>query len=449
MTTAPPSHGPWIHGRHFLPLGLAYIAGALEKAGFQVEIFDNYLLEKPIDEVKLEVKQLNPEIVGITCGSATYRQCIETAKAVKEVLPSCKVIVGGWHPSYEPDSMLQHPEIDYVVIGEGERAMVELATSLSKGEGDQGAAAIAGVAFRRGGKVVKTPPKFINNLDEIPFPARHLLPMHLYERKIEYLDVQPVDNMSIMRGCPFNCAFCEISHLWGKTCRSFSPSRVVQEIEHLKTNFGTRGIYFINDNFTVKKNLTLELCALMKKNRLDIEWACDTRVDLVSREMLREMKAAGCKTIWFGGESGSPRILEKLNKGVTLEQIEHAFKIAREEGIQTACSFMMGIPGETVADMEATFRFARKLDPDWCRFNIFVAVPGSSLYQEVIQKHLYSRLEDFVAYVRTEDFDYDSLLAIQRRFHRNFNRSPKRILRKIRREGFFTVLKKSPAYFSG
>jgi anaerobic magnesium-protoporphyrin IX monomethyl ester cyclase len=428
-----------------MPLGLAYVAGALEKAGFQVEIFDNYLLEKSIDEVKLKVKTLNPEIVGITCSSATYRRCVETAQAVKEVLPSCKVVVGGWHPSYEPESMLQHPEIDYVVMGEGERAMVELATSLSKGED---AKTIAGVASRQKGKIVRTPPKFISNLDEIPLPARHLLPMHRYERKIEYLDVHPVDNISIMRGCPFNCAFCEISRLWGRTCRAFSPSRVVQEIEHLKTNYGTKGIYFINDNFTVRKNLTIELCKLMRESKLNIEWVCDTRVDLVSREMLREMKKAGCKTIWFGGESGSPRILEKLNKGVTLEQTEQAFKMCREEEIQTACSFMMGIPGETAADMEATFKFARKLDPDWCRFNIFVAVPGSSLYEEVMQKHLYDHVEDFVAYVKTEDFDYDSLLAVQRRFHRNFNRSPKRILKKMRREGFFTVLKKSPTYFS-
>jgi radical SAM superfamily enzyme YgiQ (UPF0313 family) len=186
----------------------------------------------------------------------------------------------------------------------------------------------------------------------------------------------------------------------------------------------------------------------MRKKKLDIEWVCDSRVDTVSRELLREMKAAGCKTIWFGGESGSPRILKRINKGITLEQTENAFKICREEGIQTACSFILGIPSETTDDMNATFKFARKLDPDWCRFNVFVAVPGSSLYEEVIRDHLYDRLEDFVAYVKTADFDYDSVLEIQRRFHRNFNRSPRRILKKIKREGFLEVLKRSPSYFS-
>jgi radical SAM superfamily enzyme YgiQ (UPF0313 family) len=447
MTTAPPAKGPWIHGRRFLPLGLAYVGAALEKAGFHVEILDNYLLEKPIDNVKAEVKRLNPEIVGITCSSATYSRCVETAKAIKEALPSCRVVVGGWHPSYEPDSMLQHPEIDYVVMGEGERAMVELASHITKVGTARDISAIAGVGYRIGGQIVKNPQKFINNLDELPFPARHLLPMHLYERVIEYLNVRPVDNMNIMRGCPYNCAFCETRQLWGKTCRSFSPARVVEEIKHLITNYGTKGIYFINDNFTIRKKETEELCSLIRQNNLDIAWVCDTRADLISRELLKNMKEAGCKTIWFGGESGSPRILEKINKGLTLEQTEHAFKIAREAGIQTACSFMLGIPGETMDDMEATFKFARKLDPDWCRFNIFVAVPGSSLYDEVMQKRLYDRVEDFAAYVKTDDFDYDSLLEVQRRFHREFDRSPKRILRKIRREGFLTVLKKSPRYF--
>ena len=126
MTTAPPIKSPWGLGRRLPPLGLAYVAAALEKAGFQVEILDNYLLKKPIDYVKHEIKRLSPEIVGITCGSVTYRRCVETARAVKEALPSCRVVVGGWHPSYMPDSMLQHPEIDYVVLGEGERAIVEL-----------------------------------------------------------------------------------------------------------------------------------------------------------------------------------------------------------------------------------------------------------------------------------------------------------------------------------
>ena len=447
MTTAPPLNSPWGVPMRLPPLGLAYVAGALEKAGFQVEMLDNYLLEKSVDEIKQTVKQLNPEIVGITCSSASYPRCVETAKTVKGALPSCKVVVGGWHPSYVPESLLQHPEIDYVVVGEGERAMTELATHITKGEDERAVTSIAGVGYRHEGKMVAIPQKFIRDLDQLPFPARHLLPMQRYDREIPYLKVKPVDTMNIARGCPFNCAYCETRRLWGLGCRSFSPSRIVDEINHMITNYGTEGIYFLGDNFTINKKRTTELCELMKKSKIDIEWVCDTRADMISRNLLRTMKEAGLRTIWFGVESGSPRILEKINKGITLEQTVQAFKLCREVGLQIACSFIIGIPGETASDMNATFKFAKKLDPDWCQFNIFVAVPGSSLYDEVVQKGLYDRMDGFLAYVKTEDFDYESLQRIQRKFQTDCDLSPKRILRKIRREGFLTVLKKSRKYF--
>jgi len=443
MTTAPPIKSPWGLGRRLPPLGLAYVAATLEKAGFEVEILDNYLLKKPIDYVKREIERLTPEIVGITCSSATYRRCVETAKAVKEVLPSCKVVVGGPHPSYVPDSMLQHSEIDYVVLGEGEATIVELATQITKDEIDPAIATIPGIAYRHEGKMIENAPRFISDMDQIPYPARHLLPMHLYDRTMEFLSVRPVDTMNVIRGCPYNCAFCEIRKLWGPKVRAFSPLRVVEEIDHLVNKYGSKGIYFVGDNFTIQKRRTAEICKLIKNYKLDIEWVCDTRVDLISRELLKKMKGAGCRTIWFGVESGSPRILKKLNRGIILEQAVDAFKLCREEGIQIACSFMLGIPGETAKDMKATLKFAKKLNPDWCQFNIFIAYPVSSLYQEVLQKGLHDPVEDFVVYVKTEHFDYETLLEVQRRFHREFNRSPKRILRKIRREGFLSILRKS------
>jgi anaerobic magnesium-protoporphyrin IX monomethyl ester cyclase len=447
MTTAPPANSPWGLSAGLPPLGLAYVAAALEKSGFQVEILDNYLLKKPLNDVKQLVKRLNPEIVGITCSSASYSQCVETAKAVKEAISSCKVVTGGWHPSYMPDSMLRHPEIDYVVMGEGERAMVELATHIIKGEDERAVDAIAGVAYMHEGKVAKSPQKFISDLDKLPFPARHLLPMHLYERKVPYLRTKPVDTMNITRGCPYNCVYCETKRLWGQGCRAFSPDRVVDEINDMAINYGTKGVYFLGDNFTINKERTIKLCDLMKNSKLDVEWVCDTRADLISRDLLRLMREAGCRSIWFGVESGSPRILRKINKGITTEQTVQAFKMCREESIEIACSFILGIPGETFSDMEATFKLAKKLDPDWCQFNVFVAVPGSGLYDEVMQQGLYDRLDGFVAYVKTEDFNYESLLAIQKRYQSDLDLSPRRILRKMRREGFWTVLKKSPSYF--
>jgi len=431
----PPKTSPWGLSKMLPPLGLAYIAGMLEKHGFKVQIFDNYLYEKPLKYIQRMVEKLNPEIVGIGCNSLNYRKCVETAKAVKEANPNCRVVVGGPHPSYMPETMLQHKQIDYVVVGEGERAMVELATLLLRGESEK-VKDIPGIAFKQNGKIVRNEPVLIDNLDEIPFPARHLLPMNQYDRTINFLSVKPVDTMNVVRGCPYNCKFCETKRLWGSRCRYFSPLRVVKEIEHLKDNFGSKGVYFIGDNFTINSSKTIEICRLIRERGIDIEWTCDTRVDLVSREILVEMKKAGCRTIWFGVESGSPRILKEINKGITLEQILHAFKLCKEIGISTACSFLLGVPGETYKDMEMSFKLANKLDPDWCQFNIFIAVPGSKFYDEILEKKLYSHIEDFIAYVKTEEFDYKHLIEIQRKFHLNFYRSPKRIVKRILKRSF-------------
>ena len=388
MTTAPPENGAWYLGKRLPPIGLMYVASSLEKAGFQVQMLDNYLMKKSTEEVKELITKINPEIVGITCGSATYPRCIETAKAIKQVKPNCKIIVGGWHASYKPDSLLANPEIDYVVMSEGEKAISELAAAITSGNENQ-ALTIPGVACKRNSENIKNPPKLIDNMDEIPYPARHLLPLELYDRTIEYLDAKPADVMSISRGCVFNCGFCETRKLWGNVCRGFSPQRVIGEIQDLQKRYGTKGIYFINDNFTLRKKETMELCNLMIENKLDLEWVCDTRVDLVNDELLALMSKAGCKTIWFGVESASPKILQRIGRNTTPEQVEKAFKLCKKYGIKTACSFMLGLPDETLADMEASLKFAKKLNPDWCQFNTFIAYPDSRLYNELLESGKY------------------------------------------------------------
>ena len=441
MTTAPPENKTWYLGKRLPPIGLMYVAAALEKAGFEVQMLDNYLMKKSISEIKQLVTNLNPKIVGITCGSATYSRCVETARAIKEALPNCKIVVGGWHASYLPDSLLANPEIDYVIMGEGERAITQLATCITNCN-ESVAATIPGVAYRNKGKNIKNQPIFIENLDEIPYPARHLLPLELYDRTIEFLNVKPADVMSISRGCVFNCGFCETRKLWGNICRAFSPQRVIGEIQDLQSKYGTKGLYFINDNFTLRKKETIELCNLMVKNKLDLEWVCDTRVDLVNQELLEAMSKAGCKTVWFGVESGSQKILQRIGRNTTLEQTENAFKLCRKNRIQTACSFMLGLPDETLKDMEASLKFAKKLNPDWCQFNIFIGYPDSKMYQELLESKNYDFLDEFLISVKTKEFDYNSLTAIQRRFFVEFHRSPKQIIKRIRREGVVNFAKR-------
>jgi radical SAM superfamily enzyme YgiQ (UPF0313 family) len=441
MTTAPPENGAWILGKKLPPIGLMYVASALEKAGFEVQMLDNYLMKKPTQEVAELVAKTQPAIVGITCGSATYPRTVETAKAIKAAKPDCKIVVGGWHASYMPDSLLANPEIDYVVMGEGERAITQLATAITDGNEAQ-ALTIPGVACRKKGNIIKNPPQFIENMDEIPYPARHLLPLELYDRTIEFLDAKPADVMSISRGCVFNCGFCETRKLWGNICRGFSPKRVIGEIEDLRRRYGTRGIYFINDNFTLRKEATVELCNLMLEKKLDLEWVCDTRVDLVSNELLGLMSRAGCKTIWFGVESASPRVLKRIGRNTTPEQVEAAFKLCKKHGIKTACSFMLGLPDETLADMEASLKFAKKLNPDWCQFNTFIAYPDSKLYNELLESGKYTKLDEFLLAVKSDEYTYEQLQDLQRRFFKEFHMAPRQILKRIRREGAWNFAKR-------
>jgi radical SAM superfamily enzyme YgiQ (UPF0313 family) len=267
--------------------------------------------------------------------------------------------------------------------------------------------------------------------------------MKMYDRVMPYIDAKPVDTMSVLRGCPYKCAYCETRQLWGTTCRAFSPQRVIDEIKNMAKNYGTRGIYFVGDNFTINKKRTSEICRLIKENKLDIKWTCETRADLVNKDLLVDMKSAGCQTIFFGVESGSLRIQEKLNKNIDLEEVRRTFELCKQVGIRTATSFMLGIPGETVEDMQATFKFAKSLNADVCMFNTYIACPGSSLYDEVISQGLYDQMDNYLARVRTKDFDYDLLLKIQRDFQRKCQKSAaSKLVRVIRQEGVGNAVKK-------
>ena len=440
MTTAPPEKDTWCHGKRLPPIGLMYVAAALEKAGFEVQMLDNYLIKKSVEEVKQLILSINPLIVGITCGSATYHRCIETAQAIKQTKPECTIVVGGWHASYLPDTLLSHPEIDYVVMGEGERAITQLATALVAGDFKQ-ATSVPGIVCRGKGTNIHNTPAFIENMDEIPYPARHLLPLEQYDRTIEFLNAKPADIMSISRGCVYNCGFCDTRKLWGNICRGFSPKRVLGEIQDLMSRYGTRGIYFINDNFTLRKKATAELCNLMIENKLDLQWVCDTRVDLVDDELLALMNKAGCKVIWFGVESGSTKVLQRIGRNTTAEQVQTAFKLCKKHGIKTACSFMLGLPDETLADMEVSLKFAKKLDPDYCQFNIFIAYPDSKLYNELLDNGNYTQLDEYLLSVKTAEYDFDSLIAVQRRFFKEFHMAPRQIYKRVKREGILNFIK--------
>ena len=235
MTTAPPEKSPWGMAGRLPPLGLAYVAAALEKSGFQVEIYDNYLLERSIEEVKSEVRKRSPDIVGITCNSLAYERCLEMAKQPRKHI----LLVGllsAVHTLVHASNIAGAPGDRLRSYRRGRTSDGQACHQYQKRRKNLGGSLISGVACKIGDEVIKSAPQFISDLDSVPFPARHLLPMRMYDRALSFLTVKPVDTMSIHRGCPYKCTYCETRQLWGTACRAFSPQRVIDEIKHMTRN---------------------------------------------------------------------------------------------------------------------------------------------------------------------------------------------------------------------
>jgi radical SAM superfamily enzyme YgiQ (UPF0313 family) len=405
----PPSG--WIALEKLPPLGLAYLAAVLEKQGVEVQIFDNYLKGKSNQSLVELVVEFDPDIVGISCTTATYLSCLDIAKRIKKRFPQKIILAGGPHPTLFPEAVLKDGFIDAVVIGEGEETLSELAVNTDKENWPQ----IAGIAFKDKDKIIFTEKRLaIAKLDDLPMPARHLLPMEEYPKIVEFLDVSPVYSVNTSRGCPFNCSFCSVRIIWGRSYRSFSPVRVVDEIQQMVEKYGAKGIYFREDNFTFDSKRVLEICSLLKERGINIQWICESRVEHIKEEVLKEMHDVGCKAIWFGVESGSERILKIVDKQITKENALRAFSLCKKHNIKSGASFILGLPGEEEVDMYQTLDFADELDAYWTWFNYYLGIPGSRLYETVIKEKLYDQIDSSgIARIRTKEFNYQQAMRIR------------------------------------
>ena len=442
------------HQSPSLPLGLAYIAAVLDQS-HNVKILDNYLENLDKEELKKRIHLVKPEIVGITSDSFSFSYAGEIANAVKEVDKNIITVMGGPHANVFPDAPLKHDSIDISVYGEGELTVIELWNKIEKGESLKD---VKGIGYKNNDKIVINPPReLIKNLDELPFPARHLFPMDRYERREkQYLDnIEPIDWMNTSRGCVFNCTFCDTREIFG-IYRFRSPENIVDECELLVNKYGIKGVYFREALFTLNKKRVLGICSELKERGLDIVWACDSRIDTIDKEMLKSMKDAGCRTVWFGIESGTQEILDYLHKGITVHQIKDIVKLSKECGMKVGGSFMIGIPGETIYQMHKTINFACELRPylDFAWFAAYLGIPKSQLYLYSKENNLID--EDFgngVFSVKTNEFDRAEMEKLMRYAVRKFERTPSRMFRRLIEEvkgGGFTgskVIKGFKYYF--
>jgi anaerobic magnesium-protoporphyrin IX monomethyl ester cyclase len=364
-------------------LGLASLAAVLESSGHNVKILDMPALK--LSELSAEtILQEKPDIIGITAMTPTLNAALAVAKKVKETSNNTLVALGGPHATVLPEETLEKAyDLDFVIRGEGEQTFADLVNHLQGNK--TGLEKVSGLTYRKEECVRSNDYRsLIADLDTLPFPAFHLLPLDKYRIHPPFGRRKPILPIITSRGCPYRCLFCSKS-VFGKKYRVNSPNYVISEIQSLIERFGVREIKFYDDSFTLNRKRVLEICRLLKENKIDIQWTCETRVNLVDRDLLAVMKEAGCYMIEYGVESGVQDILNTLKKDVTVNQVHDSFKLTHDAGIETVAYFMIGSPGESVRTIEETISFSKKLDPDFAQFSIATPFPGTELYELALE----------------------------------------------------------------
>lgn len=366
------------------PLGLLYIAAVLEQqSDHEVAIVDAQAEALTCEALGPRVAAEAPDLVGISAMTFTLLDVVRTIGVVKQAVPEARIILGGPHVHLYPRESLDLPGVDFAMRGEGDLQFVELCNRLDEpGRWDE----VGGLTFRRDGEIVGTPlAPPLDDLDAVPFPARHLTDVHRYSSVLARR--HPVTTMFTSRGCPYRCAFCDRPHL-GKKFRARSAANVADEMEAC-IDLGIHEILVYDDTFTVKRQRVLDVCAEIQRRGLDVGWDIRARVDTVDEEMLEALAAAGCERIHYGVEAGSDHFMDVLRKDITVEDAREAFRLTRKAGISSLAYFMIGIPGETEDDIRQTWRLARELDPDFVHVTILCPFPGTEIYRNALAEGVY------------------------------------------------------------
>jgi len=420
----------------FPPLGLAYIGAFLRKNGVDVVIIDSLALGLNETEICEIAAKESPEFIGITVLTQQYTAAANLARALKSYLKDVCIIFGGIHIFAEHENIIKSEEsVDICVRGEGEITALEIINTIASA-GDL--RDVKGITYRNKETVIVNPARdFIANLDELPFPAWDLLPMELYRGTIALEGGRPFSTMLATRGCPFSCHYCELAKMW-RTQRRRSVDNVLDEMDYLKRNYGLRYLEFIDDLLVVDKKWAIELFRGMRKRGLDdIQWECCGRIGLMDEELLREMKRANCRCISYGIEFGSQRMLDFVNKRITIKQIYDTVKITNKAGIPIKGLFMMGYPTETKEEIKQTIQLAKNLDLDYLAVSIVTPYPGTDLY-EYCQKNGMLRINDWSNYdilqlrhnaIALENVTLEELLEYSIRINREFLLRPNYILK--------------------
>lgn len=411
------------------PLGIAYLAAVIEKQGHSVSIIDAFAEALDLHSLEDRVKKIAPDLIGITGMTPVIDNAFRTAGICRRYAKY--VVIGGPHVSVAGSKVFEQcPDVDYVIQGEGEISFPLLVEALER---NKDITNVPGVITR---DFSNLPSPLIDELDSIPFPARHLLPNERYRY---ILSSGKVTTMFTSRGCPYHCVFCDKA-VFGSKWRARSAANVLDEIELVRRDYGIDSIIFYDDLFTLDKKRVLEICQGIIDRELKIEWKCEGRVNLADKETLTLMKKAGCSMIAYGVESGNQKGLDYLNKGTTVEQIRNAFELTKRAGIRPMAYFVLGIPVETYDDELRTIDFAKEIKPAYAQFSVLSPVPGTKLYDDAVRMGWYKEVEAKNPMdkdvnrpaIINENWDEEKLVRILREAHRRFYMSPWYIMERIK-----------------
>lgn len=383
------------HGNNFLPgvqdittifnlmppLGIMSIAAVLEQNAIHVEIIDCYAAPATAEKLLETILSKKPDLIGLSCTTSSFLEGYEIAKLVKKFKPEIFTVVGGAHACTIGAPLLDSfPDIDYLVIGEGEQTMLELVQSGCKLVED-----IPGIAYRKHGVGTLTAQReLIAELDTLPFPAYHLLPNFPERYTLPLFSFPTAPNSSIIssRGCPYSCSYCDRS-VFARGFRFNSPEYIIEHVEMLNRNYGIRHVFFYDDLFTFDRNRVTRFCDLKKQKQLKVTYNCIARLEHVDHELLSLLKNSGCWQVNFGIESGDPDVVKKHRKFFGLDEVGSKLQMVKDAGMRVKGLFMIGLPGENEEAIRRTIDYALSLPLEEINVTKFTPFPGAPVYKSI------------------------------------------------------------------
>ncbi|MBT4435771.1 radical SAM protein [bacterium] len=376
------------------PVGLASLAGYLLKYKHDVSIVDCNAIGFSVSDTVKYVQSESPDMVVLYTLSYNYPVIEILTRAIRQSSPKIKIVAGGPHATFLPHQTLQETPIDFCVMGEGEETLLLLIQHLE--DGAKEFSEIEGLAYKSldGEIIINSERVRVKDLDEMPFPAIHLLPpLETYKLYLLHHKRSPYMTVASSRGCPYKCVFCETPS--GKIVRAHSPEYMVDYQMFLSKKFGVKEVMFLDDTFTINEKRVFKFCDLMIKNNIDMTWYSNAHANVRDLDLFKSMKAAGCWIVAVGIESGNQEVIDLLDKGTTKEQMRLTCKGVRDAGIKLKTFFVLGNPGDTPSRIDETIQFAKDLKPHFPVFSLMTPYPGAPLFETAEKYGTFDRAAGF------------------------------------------------------